>query len=1074
MQQLGNEPPNRMITNQQNNEASTLPLSSQPSPSSDFDVISKHGSELVNRENSGQPEIYNNKIEKLCVSPSLRMDYSGLIDKPFYLTQFQWAATSPASTVLASIGFPSAILQLNRIASAPFDLSSIYRMRGCVNLQVAGTPMHGGALIASVLSRQTVSSLNNNVLHTYQCAPHAFLHANNTSAVCIEIPFYSPTRYRFTPSLTSGRDPVLIEPATTSNAGDFAQLKVRVLSALTTPTAGITSVVVTVSVIFKELEFYAPKAVNAQSFPAIPTTSLTLPNLTISDLILAAKVTSCAASCVCGMCSPLVEIQPQSGVARSITGVFDSLATAGKAITSEGIDSVRGWVKKYTGLHNPNDRSIDKRVILAPVNNPNVVDVTTRYLPLDPYATYNSVVSPGMWETDKDEGLISNIIQKPMAVSRFNINTAQTAQTLLFSAPISPFMFRNAGPPPGAPLVSAPIQKLAFLSRFYSGDLELLIQHCGSSFHMFKLLVVSEYYASHEMLTTPPVFRQVLNNPSQILEFSGGGQIHSVSLPQNSIFDLIPIGGDSTTNAMTHGRLSIFLLQPLVTNGSVATSTDVVVHVRAKPNFQFYGYAADVLTTVPITPNLQKVLYYDKSLAYNLVTEKPLMTQASFLVPVKTARIGGEYMLPADTSSIIFEGDTQPLSSHQIGPSWVLKGTLHTVLKDGKPAAVTYLGKNRFIVVHSYFMNHTIDGLTRRREGDYSLEDISKISFRPLIVGDTISMFVFPPNIPGINLNPKYQKQTISPQSQLGTPSNVIDPIPLLTLGDSKSHIPHDHIARPIVHIRDHLRRVYPLSSEIHTSGDIITTKGLFYYSLGQILNNSTIASTLSPFGVATSMFHGYRGGFKIQIQIIGTTRASVYYQPPGISLDWQGPAGNGAYRYYGSSPFGWNAAVESLLQSRLTEIGSTYPHGRSPFPMLSVPQHSSSVTDSSKYFNFGEDHLHGEHCTFEFEIPYMNILRFVNLELANEDSYASSLGNIIIALSPKTENGTNIPSAVKMNLYAGASDSGAVCFQTTSLPLAVSAVDNNYTDGCNPGATQDNVATYNAVSAFYVGAPAT
>jgi hypothetical protein len=1061
-----------MITNQTNNKTNNSTILNQK-PSSEFDVTSKHGSMLVNREVTGQEEIYNNTIERISVNSSLRMDYSGLIDKPFYLTQFAWTTTSAAGAVISTIGLPSAILALNRIASAPFDLSSIYRMRGCVNLQVAGTPMHGGVLVAAVLDRNTNSSLNDNVLHTYQSAPHAFLHANNTSAICIEIPFYSQTRYRYTPSLTSGRDPLLISTATTDNAGDFAQLRTRVLAALTTPTAGATSVVVTVSVIFKELEFYVPKAVNAQAFPAVPVTQLVLPTPTFSTVVNSLRLSSCVLGCVCHASPGPILLEPQSGVGVAVTGLFDTLASAGKTITSEGIDTVRGWVRDFTGLHNPNERGIHKRVIVAPTNNPNVVDSKTLYLPLDPYSNYNTVVADNMWETTKDEGLISNIIQKPMAVSKFAISTSTVAQTLLFSAPISPFMFRNAGPPPGPPRVSAPIQKFAYLSRFYSGDLELLIQHCGSSFHMFKLLVVMEYYASHEMATTVPVFRQVLNNPSEILEFSSGGQIHNVTLTQNSIFDLIPVGGDTQSNALTHGRVSVFLLQPLVTNGSVSVSCDVVIHMRAKKNFQFYGYAADSLSSLSATPNRVDAHFYDNTPLYDLTTKQSLKASSSSLTHTQTSNLKGVYTIKAPSNEIQYSGYPSILPLHKVGPIWALKTQFKIVLKNDKPLSLSYLGNSCLVIVHQHFYSFKLPGVDKGREGDYICSDPKQLILYPLEIGGGIRYCAFPSdyNIP--NHNPLYVRE-IQAQSQLCTPTNVCDPLPLTTIEDEVGTRPHDHIARPIVHVRDHLRRVNTYYNVTFSSVDVVNYKGVFWFSLSDLLNTNNTTTFLTPYAVMCSMFSGYRGGFKVRLRILGASSATVYFQPPGVSIDYSGPTGNGAWRYNGSLPVGIDAAVNTTLLTRLTQTSPTpnFAVGRSVFPRLDTVQWSQSGSSSSTYYLEGPAQPLGEQCAIEFEIPYMSILRYVNLQTVSDASYATALGNIIIATNPKNLPSTTTPSPISITVAAGASDSGSLCFQTRSDPLTVQAIG-SFTDGSNPGTTVDNVATYAAVSAFYTGAAA-
>jgi len=211
------------------------------------------------------PPIYDQIPNFSSVQPEMKMDFSRMIGKPFHLTTFSWSNQS-AGTDFANLGFPSSVINLNKLASAPFDLASLYHAKACFIIQVAGTPMHSGALIASITPcDMLVSNLNiPYTIHTIQSAPHAYLLANSSSAICLEIPWYSTTKLRHTPSANDNMDEYSLQPfslTTPSGANsDYASLNFHVVSPLGVPNTALTSVQITVAVMFKELDFYIPKA----------------------------------------------------------------------------------------------------------------------------------------------------------------------------------------------------------------------------------------------------------------------------------------------------------------------------------------------------------------------------------------------------------------------------------------------------------------------------------------------------------------------------------------------------------------------------------------------------------------------------------------------------------------------------------------------------------------------------------------------------------------------------------------------------------------------------------------------
>jgi hypothetical protein len=628
------------------------------------------------------PSVYDKTPIFKSVDPSMAIDFSRLVNKPFHLSSFSWSNTSPAGTDVFALPFPSSVISLNRIASAPFDLASLYHLKACFVVQVAGTPMHSGALIAAVtpISALAPGAGTAAGIHSYQTAPHIYLHANSASAACVEIPWYSPTKLRFTPSVNDNQQELqLYGASTTDNTTDYAQLSFRVLSPLGVPTSGSAVLTVTIAVVFKEINFFVPKATyptpplavtrpssststtttatmttakteppdpslshividhhrfpssakNAQSSPVSSSSIYVVdpedPLLPVYSVVQPEKASrpcciSHATSHSCDECIGMLvnslsstislatalkhflQCPPKRAQAQAmVTHGLDSFAQAAKTFTADVVDSARSWVRMYTGLHNPNIRNPSCRDVMAMRNNPNYVDKETYLYKLDPYAQHCTPMEEYHSDCSHDEGLISSVISKNMIVAVPGLSTSTVVGTPLFVAPISPFMFRSSTSPP---VISAPIHKIAYMSKFWSGDLVLTLQNLGSAFHMYKLLVVREYFSSYQMVNAVPPMSSVVNHPADVVEFSSGGQTQEIVLKMGAIFDEIPCTNDYLANGMVHGRVMVYLLQPLVTNGAVPTNVSFAVHVRAAPNFHFYGYATEDLSFTPAPPGL--------------------------------------------------------------------------------------------------------------------------------------------------------------------------------------------------------------------------------------------------------------------------------------------------------------------------------------------------------------------------------------------------------------------------------------------------------------------------------------
>lgn len=951
-----------------------------------FKVTEDYQSSLVNKNPVMAPDIYNKTPIFRSVKSNMNADFTHMIGKPFFLGTYGW---SPSSTVFAGPSFPSAVLNLSKLASAAFDLMSLYRVKACFEIQVGGTPQHSGCLLAAVSPEVNGLSFDMN-MHSMQCAPHAELYANSANTVCIPIPWYSPTKLRWTPSTNDNMDTIGINPYINNNT-DYAGLYFRVISPLGVPTGGTSSVVITVSVKFEDIHFYMPKA-------TFVTQSMEVNNKNLCKNTLCKYLPLCTCGfsfirCIqecslldifsqksCTDCE-LVEVMAQS---RFISAAFDNVASAAKSISGDIIDRARGMIKEYTGLHNPNVRIPKDRMIVAHRNNGNYVDDQTFYYKLDPYVDHMSTFDEFYGDTEVDEGLVSHMCSKEMLVRLGTVTTSTTFATPVWSAPISPLMFSNKTTSNNSTYVTAPIDKLTRLARHWSGDLNITIKNYGSSFHMYKLLVVREYYPhSQALLGTLPLMTSVTNLPSTQVEFSSGGQMVTIPIPQASIFDYIPVTTDYPTQQLLHGRIVIYLLQPLVVNGSVSTTVQFGVYLTAGENFRLYGYATDYLTSS--------------------------LTGA---VP---------------TSLIAKRDPTQVVLKPQKDPD----RKANREVNNDKEAHNVY--------------------------------EIKDGNFVPTV------------------LEGKPQS-TEAPEVESCAPVNVcVTPAPLST----KAPVPNISAFRPIVHVRDFMRRVMPLPPIILSTSQLSNLKGTVSIPVSSFLYPRTSDTPLTALHILTSMFSGFRGGFKVKLLIKGTASAVVNYVPPcpyisNVNLP------NETLRLKASQPLAASGTVPLANQvdrmSSFRTKSSTYLG-----PTLETPDYymNQGTADTAGTNIAGEqqgDNLAAV-CEFEFEIPYMNVCRYISTVFANrsleyaQDYYTCSLGYITVGVASmyNTANAPILPP-VTIYPYVGCDDGARFVYQArtqlSTIPIndassvyPAASADSNYSVISGPITLNNNMP---AVPDFY------
>lgn len=992
-------------------------------------------------------DIYSKLPEIKSVSPEMRIDFSRFVGKPFHLATTQWTTAQAVATDILSMGMPSSVLSLNRNASAPFDLAALYNLRACFLVQIAGTPMHNGILIASVVPR-VVNTTNDgsSILHTYQTAPHAFLYANSSSAICVEVPWYSNTKLRFTPSVNDAQDQLGLAPTPIATPADYAQLKLRVLSPLGAGAAASTALTVTVSVIFSEMNFYIPKATY------VPQSSNR--ELTSSKRSFCERLLCLAGCCRCAYCvaeTSVCAIAQSSNMSfsSSTTKVLDGLTSSFKSYTSDIIDSARSWVRNYTGLHSPNVRNPGMRSVVALRNNLNYVDNETFYYKLDPYSQHIQPIEEYFSDTSVDEMDVSYLCQKPMAVSRVTINTTQASGTLVFSAPIHPKMFRARSAVVGGAqtlAMTAPIDKLASMSRFFSGDMELILQWGGSNYHMVKFLICSEYYSSFEMTQNATTMASVQNLPTKQVEFSSGGQIQTYDLPMGALFDHIPITSDHLTNSMVHGRVSIYVLQPLVVSGTVSTSADLIIHMRAKPNFKLYGYATENFVAGPgFTP--------------------------SFVLSSEDGPLEVDYPLaarPDDLATLLKEKIVvKRRSALGVPPSYAF--TMRPATADGAslyPFALQtgQLDGRRvcFVVPHKTASSYSVEGassvLLKKLETATALKKRGLESSMSSSTVPTIAV----PQSSTCNVTP----ENVPCAEELVQPPSLPPP-------------PVSDIFRPIVNLRDHGRRVLPYGRSVVAASDIIADQGNYIIDIYTLLTSAGGITTVSVLQSLHSMFLGYRGGLRFKIVIRGVNNVQAFYLPPSPVVADSGAAFAGAerYRLRSAYPSALNATQDAAIEAKFAALtttgGGTYQGPQFETTDLARPSGSGNYVSLVNNVS----NLNSSFTVLEFELPYMNVSRFVGFaNAANATSfYCSDLGYIVLGVDPQLSNAA-VPAVLnaQFDIYVGMSDDARFMYNVVASPLYFNVLTGSVLDTVYEGPVIDvlSLPTLSAPT-YFVGAAA-
>nr|UNY42098.1 MAG: polyprotein 2 [Picornavirales sp.] len=498
--------------------------------------------------------MYDEFLDTRTLVPSnTKMDFDKFIDKPFLIGTYNWASTHVKWTEIQRLRFPSVMYTSNEPATVPFKLSCLYQAQMCCMLQLAGTPSHQGCVMVAAVPVDTpVISHPNQILS----APHVFLNGNEATPVCLECPMYSQTSLLKTSTSTSQPN-----KTNTINYGDMFELVIFNMNPLSAASGASTTLSLSVHAIIKRAEFYIPKN---------------------GDM-------------------PYTEFTPQVGfidyVRKVPTRIIDSLATGLKAVAGDAIDALRAGVQLWTGFHNPNIPVIEHRMLSTHRNFANNVDVPVRYEVMDNHAQFSRILDDYYFRTTQDEMDIRYLLDKPVYVGSFNVKSTDTTGKLLMTLPITPFVEMNIA---GGVLDTAfhsPMRSLYEASCYWRGGLKLHLQAVMTNFHYTKLVVYKDYSTAlgtaWSSVPAVPLYDAVHNLNLDTIEFSSGGQIETIDLPYASMSKQLPCTKDVVAAALQHGKLYVYLVQPLVYNNNVPTTITINAYISGGNDLEFSGYGTD-------------------------------------------------------------------------------------------------------------------------------------------------------------------------------------------------------------------------------------------------------------------------------------------------------------------------------------------------------------------------------------------------------------------------------------------------------------------------------------------------
>lgn len=549
------------------------------------------------------PYMFETKPQLGCVPSLLKMDFSRILNKPFFIGYGSWTTSQAVGVRIANINIPNDLF-INQLAKIPFEASTLYRAKLRLLIQVAGTPMHQGTLLCSAVPVGFGSFMTNagSLINNLMAAPHVFMSANESTSVALEIPFYVNSKL-----MKSDVDRTTVSPQFAEV--NYAQAVIYVLNQLAAPTSGSTALTVSIHAEFLDLEFYGPHT----------DVSYLTPTLVAQGFV--------------------------EGARYILTKAIDSTFSTAEVMAGDFLDLFRQALRYYTGLHAPSVPALANKSHVVARQNYSSVDKPVQYEKLDPYYDFDRICKDAIFDTTRDEMLVREIISKPQYLGNFVVKVADTPGTLCWARPMSPFQQSLTGfyidPFTGSSVTttgfSSLFQIFYYLTKYWRGTIKIHIQSVMTNFHYCKLLVGKDYSIRKQGLISYPTFASVSNLLTDTLEFSAGGQVHTIEIPFMSPLEQLPCSLEWDNIMSQMGMYYIYLLQPLVANGTVPTEVRFNMYISAGEDFQFYGYSTEparisypfIVSSAPASRDPQEEPNFPEFQAQGEVVDAKVSTEIS-------------------------------------------------------------------------------------------------------------------------------------------------------------------------------------------------------------------------------------------------------------------------------------------------------------------------------------------------------------------------------------------------------------------------------------------------------------
>jgi hypothetical protein len=306
-------------------------------------------------------------------------------------------------------------------------------------------------------------------------------------------------------------------------------------------------------------------------------------------------------------------------------------------IYGDAIDTARGLIKRFTGLHNPNEPTISQRMIVSNDNFHNATDIPQFFERMDHINNFNRVYKEPVFGSKMDEMSIKYICSKKQYIGTFDVSTTAAPGTLLFSRPISPNQGGSLGAQPyylasdvskQARIHANNIELMHSVHRYWRGGLDVEIESVMNNKSHCKLKIIKYYNPSQRIISDVPTMQSLSNAPSQLVEFSAGAQKYCVDLPYLHRNELMPCCEDYTSEGLMHGVYLIYLAQPLIIGDGSPTTISFNVYMSgsmdSNQGLQFYGYIHKDVSLASLVPTSQDMTWAAQSSQSCMPSVKPM------------------------------------------------------------------------------------------------------------------------------------------------------------------------------------------------------------------------------------------------------------------------------------------------------------------------------------------------------------------------------------------------------------------------------------------------------------------